>query len=267
MCTYYVPQACASINGSFFITAPAIVTHSQDTLYVNPIPGLAAFSFDANVASVFPDMIKRSVPGYTTIIAMTGMLAGKYARANSNCYDLGCSLGASTLAMRQHQLPEGCNIVAVDNSSAMMELCRSIMETDSHETPVELHCADILDIDISNASVVVLNFTLQFVETGARDALVQRIADNMCEGGILILSEKVSFEDPHLDELNIELHHQFKKDNGYSDLEIAQKRSALEDVLIPETLNQHRKRIANAGFSSCDVWFQCFNFASLIALK
>jgi tRNA (cmo5U34)-methyltransferase len=77
----------------------------------------------------------------------------------------------------------------------------------------------------------------------------------------------VTFEDPHLDELNIDLHHQFKRANGYSDLEIAQKRSALENVLLPETLNQHKQRISQAGFSSCDVWFQCFNFASLVALK
>ncbi len=84
---------------------------------------------------------------------------------------------------------------------------------------------------------------------------------------MMVLSEKVTFEDPHLDELNIELHHQFKRANGYSELEVARKRSALETVLLPETLNRHRQRIANAGFSSCDVWFQCFNFASLIALK
>lgn len=212
-------------------------------------------------------MIKRSVPGYTTIIAMTGMLASKYARENTRCYDLGCSLGASTLSMRQQQLPQGCRIVAIDNSPAMLERCRSIIETDSHDTPVELLCANVLDIEISNASVVVLNFTLQFIEPDARDQLINRIYQGMQAGGIMVLSEKVRFENAHLDELNIELHQQFKKANGYSDLEIAQKRSALEDVMITETLAQHRQRIAGAGFQSCDVWFQCFNFASLIALK
>jgi tRNA (cmo5U34)-methyltransferase len=83
----------------------------------------------------------------------------------------------------------------------------------------------------------------------------------------MVLSEKGTFEDPHLDALNIELHEEFKLANGYSDLEIAQKRSALENVLIPETLNKHKQRIKQAGFGSCDVWFQCFNFASLVALK
>jgi tRNA (cmo5U34)-methyltransferase len=243
------------------------VTHEQDSLYANPIPDLAAFRFDDDVARVFPDMIKRSVPGYTTIVAMTGMLAGKYARPGSRCYDLGCSLGASTLSMRQNDLPHDCAIVAVDNSPAMLERCRNIIDTDSHETTVELQCADILDVTIKQASVVVLNFTLQFIEQAERDGLLKRIYAGMQDGGIMVLSEKVRFEDAHLDELNIELHHQFKKANGYSDLEIAQKRDSLENVLIPETLNAHRERIADAGFSSCDVWFQCFNFASLIALK
>ncbi len=243
------------------------MTPRQDTLYAKPIPGLTAFRFDDAVAQVFPDMIKRSVPGYTTIIAMTGMLAGKYARSGTRCYDLGCSLGASTLAMRENDLPQACTIVAVDNSPAMLERCRASIATDNHDTPVELLCADIIDTEVSNASVVVLNFTLQFIDPSARDDLIRRIGAGMREGGIMVLSEKVCFEDNHLNELNIELHHQFKKANGYSDLEIAQKRSALEDVLVPETLETHRQRIAAAGFTSCDVWFQCFNFASLIALK
>ena len=157
--------------------------------------------------------------------------------------------------------------MAVDNSSAMLQRCRNIIDTDTHDTPVSLVCADLQDMPIENASVVVLNFTLQFVARGARDAVIQRICDGLRPGGILILSEKVTFEDPHLDELNIDLHHQFKRANGYSELEVAQKRSALENVLLPETLKQHRRRIAGAGFGSCDVWFQCFNFASIVALK
>jgi len=114
---------------------------------------------------------------------------------------------------------------------------------------------------------VVLNFTLQFIAPQLRDAVIQKIYNGLQPGGIMVLSEKVTFEDPHLDQLNIDLHHQFKSANGYSDLEIAQKRTALEHYLRPETLNQHKQRIFTAGFGSCDVWFQCFNFASLVALK
>jgi len=212
-------------------------------------------------------MIKRSVPGYPTIISMTGLLAGKYAIAGSNLYDLGCSLGASTLAMRHAIRQPGCRIMAVDNSPDMLQRCRSIVETDAHETPVELHCTNLQDIAVANASVVILNFTLQFVPPDQRDQVINGIYAGMQPGGILVLSEKLSFNDKRLDDLNIELHHQFKRANGYSDLEVAAKRTALETVLVPETLQQHRHRLASAGFSSCDVWFQCFNFASLVALK
>jgi tRNA (cmo5U34)-methyltransferase len=244
------------------------VTTPRDTIYADPLSDTGLFTFDDSVARVFPDMIKRSVPGYPTIVAMTGLLAGRYATAGSNLYDLGCSLGASTLAMRQNIKQQDCRIIAVDNSASMLERCQHIIDTDSrsekHDTPVSLTCADLQDVCIEDASVVVLNFTLQFIP---RECVIHRIYQGLRPGGIMVLSEKVTFEDPHLDELNIDLHHQFKRANGYSDLEIAQKRSALENVLLPETLNQHKQRISQAGFSSCDVWFQCFNFASLVALK
>jgi tRNA (cmo5U34)-methyltransferase len=247
------------------------VNDSRDTIYADnyadPIAAPGPFSFDDSVARVFPDMIKRSVPGYTTIVSMTGLLAGRFATPGSRLYDLGCSLGASSLAMRQNIHHQDCRIVAVDNSPAMLARCRSIIDTDTHHTPVELLCADLQDVPIEQASVVVLNFTLQFIPRELRDHVIRQIYRGLQPGGVMVLSEKVTFEDPHLDELNIELHHQFKRANGYSDLEIARKRSALENVLLPETLNCHKQRIAEAGFSSCDVWFQCFNFASLIALK
>lgn len=260
------------------LTAPKpsdTVTNSRDTLYANseapahtdPVTGAGLFRFDEAVARIFPDMIKRSVPGYTTIIAMTGLLAGRYATEGSHLYDLGCSLGASTLAMRQNIQTQRCRIFAVDNSQAMLDRCRNIVDTDTHDTAVELVCAPLQEVTVNRASVVVLNFTLQFIPVQERDAVVRHIYDGLLPGGIMLLSEKVTFEDPHLDQLNIDLHHQFKRANGYSQLEIARKRNAIEKVLVPETLACHRQRIANAGFSSCDVWFQCFNFASLIALK
>jgi tRNA (cmo5U34)-methyltransferase len=243
------------------------VSQEHDNIYSTPLNQPGLFTFDHNVARVFPDMIRRSVPGYTTIIAMTGLMAGRFAQSGSKIYDLGCSLGASTLAMRQNIVQPDCEIIAVDNSQAMLDRAQSVIDTDSHDVPVSLRCANLQDTVIENASVVVLNFTLQFIEREQRDAVIRTISDGLRPGGIMLLSEKVTFEDPHLDELNIDLHHEFKRANGYSELEIAQKRDAIEHVLLPETLNQHRQRIATAGFSSCDVWFQCFNFASLVALK
>lgn len=261
------------------------MSQSRDNIYATPQLDIAGFRFDQAVASVFPDMIKRSVPGYETIIAMTGTLAERYVQPGSRCYDLGCSLGASTIAMRHH-IPHKsvkssgsknrgestCEIVAVDNSEDMLDQCRAIIQKDDDSSsaerpPVDLICGNVQDIPITNASMVVLNFTLQFIPMEQRTELLQRIADGLLPGGVLVLSEKVAFEDPQHQELMIELHHNFKRANGYSDLEISQKRSALDDVLMPETLEAHRTRLRKAGFSSVDVWFQCFNFASLIALK
>jgi len=240
---------------------------SNDSLFDKHIDQIADFAFDDKVAAVFPDMITRSVPGYKTIIAMTGLMAGRYATANSQCYDLGCSLGASTLAMSQEIAVENCRIVAVDSSKSMLDRCRGVLKTDSHDSEMEFTEADIRNITIKNASVVVLNFTLQFIEQAEREKVICNIYNGMNPGGIMILSEKICFEDPHLQQLNTDLHHNFKRANGYSDLEISQKRTAIENVLVPETIAAHQQRISRAGFSSCDVWFQCFNFASLVAVK
>ncbi len=238
-----------------------------DTLYANPLAQVDTFTFDESVVNVFPDMIKRSVPGYATIINMIGNLAERYAQHNSTCYDLGCSLGAATLAMRHRIQAANCNIVGVDNSEAMLARCQQVIAADSAEVGVNLHCADLCKFPIHNASVVVLNFTLQFIAVENRSHVLQNIYAGLKPNGVLILSEKLAFEDEQHQALMIELHHNFKRANGYSELEIAQKRSAIENVLVPETLATHRQRLKDAGFSSVDVWFQCFNFASLIAIK
>ena len=240
---------------------------TKDTIYASPLDAIAGFAFDERVVQVFPDMIQRSVPGYSTIIAMTGVLAERYAQPQTRCYDLGCSLGASTLAMRAQLDRRECEIVAIDNSPAMLERCQALISADAHTTPVTLQLADINEATIDNASVAVMNFTLQFIAPAQRETLLGRIAGNMHTGGVLVLSEKIRFDDPHLQQLNTDLHHAFKRANGYSDLEIAQKRSALENVLMPETLAAHRERLQRVGFASVDVWFQCFNFASLVAIK
>lgn len=239
----------------------------KDDIFAKPLGEVAGFTFDQSVVEVFPDMIQRSVPGYSTIVAMIGTLAERFAQAGSRCYDLGCSLGAATLAMR-HRIPAAdCEIIAVDNSPAMIERARTVIAADSGQLPVQLVCDDLQNVEIKDASVVVLNFTLQFIATEERKEILQKIYDGLRPGGVLILSEKVAFSDSDHQELMIDLHHAFKAANGYSALEIAQKRSALENVLIPETLFDHRERLKSVGFSSVDVWFQCFNFASMIAIK
>ncbi len=239
----------------------------RDSIYAEKQNAVTDFRFDSEVADVFDDMIERSVPGYRTTISMTGLLAEKYAQTDSFCYDLGCSLGAATLSMRKNVKQAGCSIIAIDNSEPMIEKCRQRIEGDNAETPVKLICADIQDVSIEKASIVVLNFTLQFIKPERREALLKKVCAGMLPGGVLILSEKISFDNRQVEELNIEMHHAFKKAHGYSDLEVSQKRTALENVLIPETLEVHQQRLKSAGFSTSTVWFTCFNFMSIAAIR
>ncbi|MGL5948508.1 MAG: carboxy-S-adenosyl-L-methionine synthase CmoA [Aeromonas sp.] len=240
---------------------------STDQIFAAPIARLGDFCFDEQVAAVFPDMIQRSVPGYSNIIAAIGMMAARYATPGSQLYDLGCSLGAATQAMRKHVRAEGCTITAVDLSAPMIERARTHLNAFKSAVPVELIEGDICTTPISNASVVVLNFTLQFIEPAQRQALLERIYAGLNPGGILILSEKFRFDDAPVNDLLIDLHLDFKRANGYSELEISQKRTALENVMRTDTLACHRARLSAAGFSHHELWFQCFNFGSLIAIK
>ncbi len=243
------------------------MTSQKDTLFASPLAKVDSFQFDNSVVDVFPDMIQRSVPGYSAIISAIGLLANRYAQDNSNCYDLGCSLGAATLSMRHKITADDCKIIAVDNSTAMLERCQKIIERDTATLTVDLLCSDIQDVSINNASVVVLNFTLQFIPLADRDAFIKKIYDGMLPGGLLILSEKLMFTDERQQALQTEMHHNFKRANGYSDMEVSQKRASLENVLIPETFEQHKSRLQKSGFDNTEVWFQYFNFASMIALK
>lgn len=242
-------------------------TSNKDKLFAQKVlPG--DFEFDERVADVFDDMIRRSVPGYNTIIAMIGVLAERYAQASTNVYDLGCSLGGATLAASGQINQPDCQVHAIDNSAAMIQKLQSqLAEKPAGYERVSCHCRDIQDIEIETASMVILNLTLQFIPIAQRQKLLQKIYAGMLPGGVLIISEKIVFPDPELNTLFIDLYHQFKENMGYSRLEISQKRAALENVLIPETIESHRQRLGNCGFQSIDLWFQCFNFASLIAFK
>ncbi|SEH06607.1 carboxy-S-adenosyl-L-methionine synthase CmoA [Candidatus Venteria ishoeyi] len=242
----------------------------DDKIYVNLHQPLQDFRFDAQVAAVFSDMIQRSVPGYLELIQLIGLIAQRYAQADSHVYDLGCSLGAASLSMAQHISHKSCTIIAVDNAPAMIEKCQTTLPQHS-PVPLQLHCADILNFPIENASMVVLNFTLQFIKPELRLSLLQRIWQGMRSGAILVLSEKLHFSDNETESWQdvtlTALHHDFKRTKGYSDLEISQKRSAIEKVLLPDTLAIHQQRLFDAGFSEVAQWYQCLNFASILAKK
>ena len=238
----------------------------QDNLFANT-QQVVDFAFDDAVADVFPDMIRRSVPGYETVISMLGVLAQQYAQKNTNVYDLGSSLGAATLSMHRQTRTQQLKHICIDNSEAMVKRCESRLARHMPDADLTIQCDDISNAKIENASIVVVNFTLQFLTPDSRLALLKKIYDGLLPNGVLILSEKLIFNDPVQNQLQIDWHHTFKRANGYSDMEVSQKRAAIENVLIPDTIEEHENRLKQAGFETSYQWFQAFNFSSLIALK
>ncbi len=244
---------------------------SDDRIYADDSRSGEPFRFDAAVARVFPDMLRRSIPGYAASLEAIGSLAARFVTDGSACYDLGCSLGGAALAMRQGIRAEGTRIVAVDNAPAMIERCREIVAEDDANRPdappIDIIRGDIRDTEIAGASMVVLNYTLQFLPPDERAPLMRRIFSGLNSGGVLVLSEKVVDEDPHMAALLADLYHEYKRRANYSALEISRKRAALENVLIPDTLEAHRARLETAGFNRVAVWLKYFNFVSIIAVK
>lgn len=240
---------------------------NEDRIFASEDAGEGTFEFNEAVAAVFPDMLKRSIPGYETSIFTIGYLARRFVAANTRCYDLGCSLGAATLAMRHNISGPGCRIVAIDGSKPMTRRCRDIIADDDAPIPVDVITGDVRDAVIENASMVVMNYTLQFLPIADREQMIAAIFSGMNEGGVLVLSEKVVDEDADIDGVLVDLHHEQKRRNAYSDSEISRKRAAIENVLIPESLETHRARLAEAGFRRFGVLLRYFNFVSLVAIK
>jgi len=246
---------------------PPVKPGQRDDLYATrAMPG--DFVFDERVAAVFDDMIHRSVPGYATIIAMTAALAERYCPPGTRIYDLGCSLGAASLAIADRLQGRDCEIIAVDSSRPMLDGLESRRaELGARAGAIQCRQKDSRDWVIGNASLVILNFALQFIAPEDRSGLMQRIHAGMTGRGAMILSEKIVLPDPELNSLYIDVHHEFKRAMGYSELEISRKRAALEKVLLPETVADHRARLADAGLESVEQWFQCLNWVSMLARK
>lgn len=238
-----------------------------DKLYAQSRKLVDAFRFDEQVTQVFSDMISRSVPGYHLMLDILAVLTEQTMTRGDKAYDLGCSLGASTLAIRQNITADDCHITAIDNSPAMINSCRKVLDRDASKTPVDLQCTDILDLEFESCKLVSMNLTLQFIPLQHHDLLLKNIADKLQDGGAFFLSEKVCFDEEVRQQRLTDLHHQFKKHQGYSDLEIAQKRSSIENVLIPQSIEEHRQRLLNAGFSQVVIGLQCLNFVTFIAYK
>lgn len=222
------------------------------------------FEFDEEVASVFDDMLNRSVPFYKQMQTLSIAFANKFLEENSKVYDLGCST-ASTLIELSKTCKYKLNLIGIDNSKAMLE--RASKKAKAFGVDIELLNEDIFNIELKDAKVVFSNYTLQFIRPLNREKLVKKIYDSLQEGGVFIFSEKLVSSNNLLNKQFIDEYYNFKKTQGYSEFEIAQKREALENVLIPYTEDENKKMIKDAGFKNCETIFKWVNFATFIAIK
>ena len=241
------------------IVNPAHTSSKRDRLFAEH-GDLVDFVFDAGVAEVFPDMIRRSVPGYDVVVPLSGLIAAKHLPPGGRCYDLGCSLGAVAHAVLRTVGDMPCEIVAVDNSAAMLEKARTAAARAGMDERIRWLRADVRDVPLEEAAVVVLNYTLQFLPPADRLPLLRRIRGVLADTGVLVLAEKLAASD-YLEDV----HMRFKRANGYSELEIARKRNALEDVMRIDAEETHLARLQRAGFARAVVWFRCLNWGSFLA--
>ena len=240
---------------------------SKDHIYACKQDKVEKFVFDENVADVFADMIQRSVPGYTALNQLLPIVANQFIQENSNVYDLGCSLGEASISIANATICSNIKIHAIDDSAAMIKQIKSRLKNHNLESSIHLFHEDVTETDISNGSFVILNYTLQFINRSQRDDLITKICAGLNINGALLLSEKITYQDVEEDALMQQLHENYKRQNDYSEMEISQKREALEGVLIRDTHEQHVERLQKAGFSKVSILTKYLNFVSYLAIK
>lgn len=240
---------------------------AKDKLFSEKRDLIQNFNFGEATATVFDDMLDRSVPFYQEIQRMTGDLCEDFAVPGTNVYDLGCST-CNTFFAIEKLIPEDCTCVGLDASPEMIEKARAKLEARQFSRPCRLECVDLnKGVAITNASVVILTLTLQFVRPLFREKVIESIAAGLNPDGCLILVEKVLTENSTLNRLFIKHYYEMKARNGYSQTEIAQKREALENVLIPYHYDENRDLLLKHGFKACDVFFRWYNFCGMVAIK
>lgn len=240
---------------------------AKDRIYASKQDKIDDFVFDEKVASVFEDMVLRSVPGYKALNELLPTVANKFIQPKTNVYDLGCSLGEASLRIAKSIHCCEVTIFAVDNSQAMIDRLIERIASLGINTLIKPKFANVVEVEIKNASFIVLNYTLQFIDQLQRDELVTKIYSSLNKQGGLLLSEKIRYEDQNEEMLMQALYDNYKRDNDYSDLEISQKREALENVLVRDTNEQHLNRLHKAGFSKVNILAKHLNFVTYLAVK
>ena len=242
-------------------------TENRDKIFDNADAPIGDFAFTPTVANVFDDMVSRSVPFYEEIQRMTCEIAGDFGKPNTRLYDIGCSTATTLLALDAIVDPS-VNFVGIDNSESMLAKARQKVLAANTSRPIELVAADVHEgMQIENASVVTMLLTLQFVRPLHRERVMQRIANGLNSQGCLILVEKLTSQDTLFNRLFINHYYDFKRRNGYSEIEIAQKREALENVLIPYRLEENVDLLKLSGFQSIECFFRWYNFCGIVAVR
>ncbi|WP_457575988.1 carboxy-S-adenosyl-L-methionine synthase CmoA [Desulfomarina sp.] len=225
------------------------------------------FVFNEQVVEVFDDMLDRSVPFYGEVIRSSARLLDCFLHSGDRVYDLGCATGTTLLEFSRILKKKGLHFTGIDNSTAMLAKARLKAKIYSKEDSLDFLEEDITTIHHPGAGAFIVNYTMQFIRPLKREEFVRRIYSNLRPGGILLLSEKVISHERRINREYIDIYHAFKRSRGYSELEIAKKREALENILIPFSIDENRALLANCGFQSVETYFQWFNFASFIAVK
>lgn len=240
---------------------------AKDKIYAQPQNEIAPFEFNRQVVEVFDDMLARSVPFYRETVLRQAQIAARCYQPGTRIYDLGCSNGNLGMTLCAEMAGRDFEMIAVDNSAPMLETFAQRLADSTCQGLVQLEEQDIRQVPLENASVIIINLTLQFLPLADRETLLGKIHQALVPGGVLLLTEKLVHQHATLNHLQQEIYYRFKAENGYSQMEISQKRDALEDVLVPETLEIHQQRLQRSGFTTIDVWLKWFNFASILALK
>ncbi len=237
----------------------------KDTVYAQKLKSISPFCFDEKVAIAFDDMVNRSIPYYQEIHQLLLDIVGLSFQEGDLIYDLGCSTGTTIHILSEHLQNKKAHFIGVDNSHAMIKEAQEKTKKLPHS--IELLTQDLTQLNFQQCGLVIMNYTLQFIDPAERYHLIERIYNALRPGGIILLSEKIKSPQKRVQDLTTKLYYDFKKRNGYSELEISQKRSALENILIPYTANEQISLLQKAGFEQSEMIFRWHNFASFIGIK
>ncbi|EAJ0333142.1 carboxy-S-adenosyl-L-methionine synthase CmoA [Campylobacter lari] len=233
----------------------------KDEIFKKPLE--KQFEFDANVASVFDDMVARSVPFYAQNLKLITQLITHFAPQNAKICDLGCSTASLLLALFEKR--KDLQLSGVDNAKAMLDIASN--KTRAFGARVDFYEQNLDEFSFFKNDVFVATYTMQFIRPPKRQEIIDKIYQNLNDGGIFIMSEKILYEDVKISKKMIEIYENYKQDQGYSKLEIATKREALENILIPYTQNENINMLKNSGFKIIESVFKWVNFETFVAFK